>query len=130
MELTPESTERRVAQAEPVRESPEFVPAGDIWENSESYRVWLDMPGIDPRDVEVRFDRGTLRVWGKPAPRREEKARLLLSESASGDYTRTFNLTDTIDVGRITAEYEDGVLCLTLPKVEAARPKRIQVRPR
>jgi HSP20 family protein len=126
MEMT-KNRSREVAQAEPIRQAPRFVPTADVCENEDQYKVWLDMPGVDPKDLDVRFENGTLTVWGKVDPR-ELKATRLFSEYGVGDYYRTFNVTEAIDAGRISAECEDGVLCLTLPKAEAAKPKRIEVR--
>jgi HSP20 family protein len=128
MEMTQSRSAGDVARAEPIRQGPRFIPAADICEDAEQYTVWLDMPGVDPQDVDVRFEQGLLSVWGKVAPRRAEKAAMLLSEYQTGDYFRTFNITDSIDAGRVSAEVEDGVLRLTLPKAEAAKPKKIQVR--
>jgi HSP20 family protein len=128
MEMTKSRERRNIGQVESIRQGPSFLPAADIYEDTEAYRVWLDMPGVDPKEIDINFEQGTLSVWGKVPPRHTERAKILSSEYGVGDFRRTFNLTDSIDAGGIRAEYDDGVLYLMLPKVEAARPKKIAVR--
>jgi HSP20 family protein len=104
-----------------------ILPVADVIEEAEGYRVELEMPGVDPSAIDVSYEQGTLLVRAaapKPAP---AGARPVLLERGRGDYVRAFNVTDSIDPDRIEADYRLGVLTLTLPKAEAAKPKRIQV---
>lgn len=104
-----------------------FVPGLDIHEDEEKYTVWCDLPGVDPKDVDIRCERGRLRIFGKAAPRQGETG-YLLREYGVGDFHRELNVTESIDLERITADCADGVLVLTLPKAAAAKPRRIEVR--
>jgi HSP20 family protein len=120
--------ETQLAQAERLEEAPRFVPDVDIAEDEEKFTVWADMPGIDSSTLDVRFEQGALSIYAKAAPRQPGGTRYLACEYGVGDYFRSFNVTETIDVSGISAEYADGVLTLTLPKVESAKPRKIQVR--
>lgn len=107
-----------------------LLPAADVVEEAESYRVELEMPGVDVSAIEVSFDQGTLSVRvpaPKPGP---QGARKVLQERDRGEYFRAFNVTDSIDPGKIQADYKLGILTLTLPKAEAAKPRKIPVRSR
>jgi HSP20 family protein len=108
--------------------SPRFVPAIDVHEDAEKYVVKADMPGCDPKEIEVTLNQGVLTLCGKVRPRQGEAATPLAREYRVGDYYRTFNVTESVDADRIEAAYEEGVLTLTLPKAEAAKPRKIEVR--
>lgn len=106
-----------------------YVPGLDIHEDEEKYTVWCDLPGVDPKDIDIRCERGRLQIWGKAAPRQDEsKTAYLLREYGVGDYQRELNVTESIDVDRITADAADGVLVIKLPKAAAAKPRKIEVR--
>jgi HSP20 family molecular chaperone IbpA len=85
------------------------------------------MPGVDTGGIDIRFENGILSIHGKVENRQAEGTRYLWTEYAIGDYHRTFEVSEVIDPTRITAEYADGQLTLHLPKVEAARPRQIEV---
>ena len=107
--------------------APLFVPRIDVLEEPARFVVLADMPGCDPASIAVQFEQGTLTIAGR-VPERSHAGALRHREYAVGDFARRFNVTDAIDVERITAEYADGVLTLGLPKLEAARPRSIQVK--
>ena len=109
-------------------DAPRYVPSLDILEDEEKFTVWCDLPGVDPKDIDVRCENGRLRIWGKAEARQGEKTGYLLREYGVGDFQRELNVTDTIDLGRVTAEGADGVLVITLPKAAAAKPRKIEVR--
>lgn len=92
---------------------PHFVPRVDVIEEADRFIVRADMPGCDPASLDVQYERGALILSGR---------------RAAGDYLRRFNVTDAIDVDKAQADYADGVLTLTLPKPEQARPRSIQVK--
>jgi HSP20 family protein len=115
-----------MTQADHLRTA-RFVPACDITESADEYVVLAEMPGCDPAGIDLHFDGGVLSIYGKVAPRQGETA-YLAKEFEVGDFSRTFNVTDSIDSARISAEYADGILTLRLPKAEAAKPRKIEVR--
>ena len=106
-----------------------YAPAIDIYEDEEKVTVWCELPGVEPTDIDVHCENGRLRVRGRAAARQEEATPWLLREYEVGDYERELDVSELIDVGRASASCADGVLTLTLPKTEKARPRRIEVKP-
>jgi HSP20 family protein len=88
-----------------------------------------DTPGAIADAIDIRYEDGVLTIHGRVPSRSPEGRRLLLQEYGVGDFHRSFRLGDRIDASGISAEYVEGVLTVHLPKVEAARPRRIEVRP-
>ena len=126
-EMTKGTAPATSTQAEPLR-TPRFMPAVDIFETPEEYVVMAELPGCDPKGIDVQFENGELSIYGRIAPRELPKAAWLTREYEVGDYYRTFNVTESIETEKISADYEHGILTLRLPKVETARPRRIEVR--
>jgi HSP20 family protein len=87
----------------------------------------VDLPGVRSEQVDLNVQDGVLTLKASVAPRWREGARGMLCEYGVGDYVREFRLGEAIDTTRISAEMKNGVLTLKLPKVEAARPRKIQV---
>jgi HSP20 family protein len=129
MEMMKGSAHDTVAEARAI-EAPCFVPAVDIYETAEEYVVMAEMPGCDPKGIDVQFESGVLSIYGRVAPRQVPETGWLAREFGIGDYARTFNVTESIETDKISAEYEQGILTLRLPKVETAKPRRIEVRTR
>lgn len=111
----------------PRTESPLFVPRIDVLEEPDRYVVRADMPGCDPASIDVQYESGSLTIQGRVPPRSPGGA-LRHREYEVGDFLRRFNVTETIDVEKISADYASGVLTLSLPKLEAAKPRSIPVR--
>ena len=86
-----------------------------------------EMPGCDPKGIDVQFENGELTLYGRVVPRQLPKGGWLTCEFEVGDFARTFNVTESIETEKISAEYEQGILTLRLPKVETAKPRRIEV---
>lgn len=105
-----------------------FRPDVDILENTEELVVTADLPGVRREDVDIQFENGTLTLHARVAPRASDDRQNLLSEYEVGDYFRSFTVGEMIDTSGITASMANGVLTLRLPKVEAARPRKIEVR--
>jgi HSP20 family molecular chaperone IbpA len=115
------------AAGESTRPGPVFVPAVDIFENVNEIILLADMPGVDSKDVDIDLREGKLTIQGRIDRVEDEKESLVYQEFNWGDYSRQFSLSDVIDQNRITAKMDQGVLRLTLPKVEKAKPRRIEV---
>jgi HSP20 family protein len=130
MEIKKETVKPEVARMEPTYAGLRYVPQVDILEDGEKLVVFADLPGVDPKDVDIQFENGVLAILGKAAPRQPEDTPFLLREYGVGDFYRTFNVSETIDAERISAEYADGRLTLHLPKVEAVKPRKIEVKAR
>jgi HSP20 family protein len=104
-----------------------FVPTADIYEDRDSLKVILEMPGVDKGHIDVRVEEGVLFVEGRLDLTKYRGLQPLYTEYNIGNYARSFRLSNTIDQDKIGAELKDGVLSLTLPKVEKAKPRTIQV---
>ena len=115
------------AGAERTRNGVFFRPNVDILEKDNELLVVADVPGASGDGVDIRFDDGTLTIHAKVEPRHED-VEYLLEEYGVGDYWRTFEISEAVDASGISAEYADGVLTLHLPKAEALKPRRIEVK--
>ncbi len=104
-----------------------FMPTADIYEDRDSLKVILEMPGVEKGNVNVRVEEGVLFVEGRLDLTKYQGLQPLYTEYNIGNYSRNFRLSDAIDQDKIGAELKDGVLSLTLPKAEKAKPRTIQV---
>lgn len=104
-----------------------FVPTTDIFEAEEALTVILEMPGVDKENVEISVESGVLTVIGRVDFSKYEGMQPVYTEYNVGHYRRSFSLSNKIDQGRIAAEMNDGVLTVTLPKAEEAKPRRISI---
>jgi HSP20 family protein len=88
----------------------------------------FDLPGIDPESIDVTVDRGVLSVSARRAEEYTEGEKPFIRERVMGSYTRRLRLSDAVDAEKIEASYTDGVLTVHVPVVEAAKPRKIEVR--
>lgn len=101
----------------------------DLFETEEQFEVWMDLPGVSADQLQVELHEGELMIAGeRPAPTQEEGRTLHRSERRYGQFRRLLTLPTQIEPEKISAEYHDGVLKVTLPKSEKVRPTRIQVK--
>jgi HSP20 family protein len=105
-----------------------FLPTADIYETQDALTVILEMPGVEKGNVNVRVEDGLLHVDGRLDLSKYQGLQPLYTEYNVGHYSRSFQLSSKIDQGKIEAALKDGVLTLTLPKVEEAKPRTINVR--
>ena len=117
-----------VTRAEHTRNGRLYQPNVDILETSDELTVLADMPGVDGSDIDISFENGTLTIHGKVPPRQGEDTNHLMREYGIGDFKRTFEVSEAVDASRITAECANGVLTLHLPKVDAVKPRKINVK--
>ena len=104
-----------------------FRPLVDIVEKADELLLMAEMPGVKSDEIDINFEDGELRVYGPVKPRQTEVNRWLLREYGVGDFFRTFRVSEQVDPTRVSAEYRNGLLTVHLPKVEAARPRKIAV---
>lgn len=110
-------------------ESVGWTPACDIYEDDEELVVRAELAGVDPKNVDVRFENGVLTLKGERKLEKEEnRDNYHRVELSYGIFTRSFSLPGTVDVERIRAESKSGVLAIHLPKKPEAKPKAIQVK--
>ena len=105
-----------------------FLPVADIYETQGALTVILEMPGVEKSNVDVRVEDSILHVGGTIDLSKYQGLQPLYTEYNIGHYARSFQLSSKIDQNKIEAELKDGVLSLTLPKVDEAKPRTIQVR--
>ena len=106
-----------------------WVPALDVRETEDRFEVSLDLPGIDPAAVNVTFEDGTLTVTGKRDFASEEQGETWHRiERSFGTFARSIRLPHTADVEKIDASFDKGVLTVSVPKVEQAKPRTIEVK--
>jgi HSP20 family protein len=106
--------------------SPQFMPI-DMYRVDDHYVLHADLPGMDPGSIDVNVDRGVLTLTAHRTAPPEDNVQWLTSERFAGVYRRQITLGDDIDADRITATYDNGVLNLTIPLHERAKPRQIQV---
>jgi HSP20 family protein len=104
-----------------------FVPTADIYETQDALKVILEMPGVEKGNVEVHVEDGVLNVKGRLDLTKYQGLQPLYTEYNIGHYARSFRLSSKINQDKIGAELKEGVLSLTLPKIEEAKPRTIQV---
>ncbi len=114
-------------KSETTQTRPVFVPPVDIYETNDALVLLADMPGVSNDGVEIHLEDSELTIRGKVA---NEPSGLspIYTEYRSGDYYRSFTLSNVIDQDKIEASMKNGVLKVILPKAEAARPRKIEVK--
>jgi HSP20 family protein len=106
--------------------SPRFMPM-DLYKIDDHYILTADLPGVDPGSVDVNVDNGTLTLTAHRSARSDEGVQWLANERFAGTYRRQLSLGDGVDTAKIAATYENGVLTVTIPLAERAKPRRIEV---
>lgn len=104
-----------------------YVPATDIVETDKELLVYMDMPGVDRKLVNIKLEKNVLAVDGQIDSEPYGDLKPIYSEYNIGHFTRRFELSNQIDQANIEARMNDGVLLLTLPKVPEQQPTAIQV---
>jgi len=106
----------------------DWVPAVDIKEEQSRFIVYADIPGVEPKDIEITMDNGVLTIRGeRQNEATEEREGFKRVERTRGTFYRRFALPDTADVENITAKGNHGVLEIVIPKQEKAQPRRVTV---
>jgi HSP20 family protein len=104
-----------------------YIPYTDIHETDEALTVVMEMPGVEKKDINVSLESDVLRVDGQIDFTKYEGMEPVYTEYNVGHYTRSFTLSNKIDQEQISAQLEDGVLTLTLPKAKEAPLRRISI---
>ena len=108
------------------RQGPRLMPI-DLYRDGDTYVLNADLPGIDPGTVDVDVDGQLLTIRAERTPRSREGVKWLASERPNGSFHRQFNLGDGIATDQISANYENGVLSVTIPVSERAKPRKVAV---
>jgi len=117
----------RTAEGSSVATS-DWVPAVDIKEEEDSFAIVADIPGVDPKNIEVHMENGMLTIKGeKESEKKEEREGYKRVERSYGSFYRRFSLPDTADAEEITANSNNGVLEVRIGKQEKVQPRKISV---
>jgi HSP20 family protein len=105
-----------------------WLPPVDVVEDKDYVRVSAELPGIRPEDVKIQLENNILTIRGeKMQQQRNEGERAQRYERVYGAFERSFTVPNTVDAEKIEASYEHGVLTVTLPKIERAKPRAISI---
>lgn len=109
--------------------STSFAPALDVSEKENNFEVRVDIPGMESKDLDIQVRGNTVTITGQRKDEREEKGKTWHRvERRTGSFSRTITLPCEIDEKEVAAEYTNGVLSVTLPKSEQARPRKINIK--
>jgi HSP20 family molecular chaperone IbpA len=118
---------QEVSREEPTRPGRTYQPDVDIYETPERLWLWVDMPGVDEKSINVDLANGVLTIEGAVALDDYNELTPVYTEYNVGNYQRRFSISSDIDLDAIEARTATGVLELELPKAERARPRKISV---
>lgn len=104
-----------------------YVPNTDIYETNDALTVVVEMPGVEKDKVDIDIENNVLLIEGLIDFTKYAEMQPVYTEYNVGHYSRKFSLSSKIDQNKISAEMKDGVLTLTLPKAEAAKPRKIKI---
>ena len=122
------STELKQQTAGKVAAAPHVIPPVDVFEDESGITLLADLPGVSRERLGVRVDGDSLLIEGTVEVAGPKDMDIVYGEAQVPAYRREFTLSRELDASRIEAQLKDGVLRLTIPKAEEARPRRIQVR--
>jgi HSP20 family protein len=103
-----------------------WMPA-DAYRKGDRFYLHLDLPGVDPDSIDVQVEKNALTVSAERRWTADEEASVVIQERPQGSFSREFVLGDNLDLDRIEAGYDHGVLTLVIPVAEQAKPRRILV---
>ncbi|HUN39417.1 MAG TPA: Hsp20/alpha crystallin family protein [Acetobacteraceae bacterium] len=105
-----------------------YVPYADIFETEDALTVVMEIPGVEKKNLDIALENDVLRIDGQIDFAKYDGMDPVYSEYNIGHYTRSFTLSNKIDQEQISAQLDDGVLTLTLPKAKEAQSRRISIR--
>ena len=112
-----------------IMQSPAWTPAVDIAEHDDEYFVKVELPGVNKDDVKITLENNILTIRGEKKQEKEtKKENYHRVERSYGSFQRSFTLPTTVKATKSMQSYKDGVLQISLPKAEEAKPKQIEVK--
>jgi len=107
----------------------DWVPVVDIEETDDAYHIKAEIPGVKKEDVKVTIEDGVLTIKGvKKYEKKKKSKKQLRVECEYGSFIRSFTLPNNVKTNEIEAEFKDGILNLTIPKMEEAKPKELEIK--
>src|SRR5947199_1248421 len=104
-----------------------WSPALDLYQNNDNVVAVIELPGIRREDIEISLNDGTLTISGERKSQSSNGEKTERTERYIGKFRRSITLPTRVDANKVSASYRDGILTVTLPKAEEAKPKQIQV---
>lgn len=107
-----------------------WLPPCDVVEDANGVRIMMEIPGVDPDDVHLSLENNVLTIRGEKRQQQEgdESGRVHRYERSYGAFERTFSLPTTVEADKVEADYDNGVLTVSLPKAERMRPREIPLK--
>ena len=99
----------------------------EAFRHGDEFVINVDLPGVDPSAIDITVERNVMTLKAERAWRRSEEDQVLMSERPQGTFTRQLYLGEGLDAERVNARYEHGVLTLTIPVAEKAKPRKVEV---
>ena len=126
--FNPEQTTEQNSDVPTQAASNDWVPAVDVKETENEFVLHADIPGVDPKDIDVNMEKGLLTIQGqRDTSKTEENEGYTRVERHYGAFLRRFTLPDTADADKINAKYDNGVLQIVIPKQAKLQPRKIEV---
>jgi len=104
-----------------------WSPALDLYQNNDNVVAVLELPGMRKEDIEISLHDGTLTISGERKSSSSNGETAERTERYVGSFRRSISLPVRVDAGKVNASYREGILTITMPKAEEAKPKRIEV---
>lgn len=104
-----------------------WAPALDLYQNNDNVVAQVELPGMRKEEIEISLHDGTLTIAGERKTESPEGSSAERSERHVGKFRRSITLPVRVDANKVSASYRDGILTITLPKAEEARPRQIQI---
>jgi HSP20 family protein len=109
-----------------TRRAPVSMPM-DAYREGDAVHIWMDVPGVKPDALDVTVEKNSLVITANRGWEPGEDIQVLAGERAQGTFSRTISLGDNLDTDKLEASYDDGVLHLTIPMAEQAKPRRVEI---
>jgi HSP20 family protein len=106
-----------------------WTPALDLYQNNDNLVAVVELPGMRKEDIEISLQDGTLMIGGERKEETREQTGATRTERFTGKFRRGITLPTRVDTKKVSATYKDGILTVTLPKAEEAKPRQIQINP-
>lgn len=110
-----------------IRNEPVIAPFVDIYETEDNFNLVVNMPGVSKENINLKLEEERLSIIGKRNLDELKNRKYVLSETPFGNYYRTFKISDSIDIEKAKAKFENGQLLVTLPKSEKVKPRTIEI---
>jgi len=109
-----------------LRGAPRSVPI-DVYRRGDQFHIHLDLPGVDPDAIELTVEQNVLTIKAERHFNSQEGDEILVSERPQGTFTRQLMLAESLESDRLEASYDQGVLTITIPVAEHAKPRRVEI---